>query len=45
LNVGLKRAKFGDVIIQDQVQFGVADEVATYIEANVERAGKTKIRL
>ncbi len=45
LNVGLKRAKFGDVIIQDQVQFAVADEVATYIEANVERAGKTKIRL
>ncbi|WP_312192542.1 YlmH/Sll1252 family protein [Exiguobacterium sp.] len=45
MNVGLKRAKFGDVIIQDQVQFAVADEVATYIEANVERAGKTKIRL
>nr|WP_251133633.1 MULTISPECIES: YlmH/Sll1252 family protein [unclassified Exiguobacterium] len=45
LNVGLKRSKFGDVIIQDQVQFAVADEVATYIEANVERAGKTKIRL
>ncbi|MCK2156827.1 MULTISPECIES: YlmH/Sll1252 family protein [Exiguobacterium] len=46
LNVGLKRGKFGDVVIQDQlVQFAVAKEVASYIEANVDRAGKTKIRL
>ncbi|WP_114571153.1 YlmH family RNA-binding protein [Exiguobacterium flavidum] len=46
LNVGLKRGKFGDIVIQDEiVQFAVAREVASYIETNVDRAGKTKIRL
>jgi len=46
LNVGLKRGKFGDIVIQDEiVQFAVAQEVASYIETNVDRAGKTKIRL
>jgi RNA-binding protein YlmH len=46
MSLGLKRAKFGDILIKDEhIQFIVAKEVADYIRMHLEMIGKTKISL
>lgn len=46
LNAGLKRQKFGDVVLQDGVaQFATTREAIGFIEMNVERVGKARIRI
>ncbi|MDX8364988.1 RNA-binding protein [Cytobacillus sp. IB215665] len=44
MGLGMRRAKFGDVIIQDRiVQFVVAEEVENYIQVNLQSVGKSKV--
>lgn len=46
LNAGLKRQKFGDVVLDDGIaQFATTKEAVGFIEMNVDRIGKAKIRL
>ncbi|TCS84396.1 RNA-binding protein [Tepidibacillus fermentans] len=46
LNIGLKREKFGDILITDTTkQFIVASEVADYVRMELKQIGKTKIYL
>src|SRR5690606_878913 len=46
LGSGVKRSKFGDIIIRDErIQFFVAKEIAEYIQLNVDRIGKTAVTL
>ena len=46
MNLGLKREKFGDIFISDDVvQIVVATEIADYVEMNVETIGKATVRL
>lgn len=43
---GVKREKFGDIIIRDErIQFFVAAEIADYIRLNIQRVGKVKVTL
>lgn len=46
LNAGLKRQKFGDVVLQDDVvQFATTREAVSFIEMNLDRVGKAKVRI
>ncbi|MFV9509969.1 RNA-binding protein [Tepidibacillus sp. LV47] len=46
LNIGLKREKFGDILITDTTkQLIVASEVADYVRMELKQIGKTKINL
>ncbi|MCT4796452.1 YlmH family RNA-binding protein [Exiguobacterium alkaliphilum] len=46
LNAGLKRQKFGDVVLEDGIaQFATTAEAASFIEMNVDRVGKARIRI
>lgn len=46
MNIGLKREKFGDIMItQDDIQLVVASEIADFVKMNVEKIGKASIDL
>ncbi|MBA2874067.1 YlmH family RNA-binding protein [Thermaerobacillus caldiproteolyticus] len=46
MSLGLKRGKFGDILIKDEhIQLLVAKEVADYVRLHLEMIGKTKISL
>lgn len=46
LSLGVKREKFGDIIIVDDViQFVVAKEIAPFVQMNVTTIGKAKVSL
>lgn len=46
MSLGLKRGKFGDIILKDgRVQFFCAEEVSDYIRNNFESIGRASIRL
>ncbi|MDQ1146783.1 RNA-binding protein YlmH [Bacillus sp. SORGH_AS 510] len=46
MSLGLKRGKFGDILMKDgKVQFFAAKEVSSYIQNNVESIGKAGVRL
>ncbi|MDL5375797.1 RNA-binding protein [Exiguobacterium mexicanum] len=46
LNAGLKRQKFGDVVLDDGIaQFATTRDAASFIEMNVDRVGKARIRI
>ncbi len=46
LNAGLKRQKFGDVVLDEEiVQFATTREAVGFIEMNLERVGKAKVRI
>lgn len=46
MGLGLKRNKFGDILIRDKtIQFLTATEIAEYIHANFVMVGRTKIQL
>ena len=45
LNAGLKRQKFGDVVLDEEiVQFATTREAVGFIEMNLERVGKATVR-
>jgi RNA-binding protein YlmH len=46
MSLGLKREKFGDILIQnDQVQFIAAEEMETYLTVNLEKVGKASVTI
>ncbi|WP_419888552.1 RNA-binding protein [Neobacillus niacini] len=46
MSLGLKRGKFGDILMKDgRVQFIAASEISDYIRNNIESIGKASIRL
>ena len=46
MSLGLKRAKFGDIILSgDQVQFYCAEEVSDYVTLELHSIGKASIQL
>lgn len=46
MSLGLKREKFGDILIQnDQVQFVAAEEIETYVRINLEKVGKATVTI
>ncbi|NEU29447.1 RNA-binding protein [bacterium LRH843] len=46
LNLGLKREKFGDIILADgMVQVMTTSDVAEYVELNVQKIGKATVKL
>ncbi|QUP86150.1 RNA-binding protein [Exiguobacterium sp. PFWT01] len=46
LNAGLKRQKFGDVVLDEEiVQFATTREAVGFIEMSLERVGKAKVRI
>ncbi|MEH6946273.1 RNA-binding protein [Bacillus sp. JJ634] len=46
MSLGLKREKFGDILIKDdEVQFVAAEEIDTYLMANLEKVGKATITI
>ncbi|MEJ6527136.1 YlmH family RNA-binding protein [Exiguobacterium sp. USCH10] len=46
LNAGLKRQKFGDVVLEEEVvQFATTREAVGFIEMNLERVGKARVRI
>ncbi|WP_110112906.1 RNA-binding protein [Bacillus sp. CGMCC 1.16541] len=46
MSLGLRRSKFGDILVQDdQVQLVIANETASYIESNLQSIGKGKVHL
>jgi RNA-binding protein YlmH len=46
MSLGLKRGKFGDILIKDgRIQFFAATEVIEYIKSNVESIGKAGVKL
>ncbi|PLT30243.1 YlmH family RNA-binding protein [Peribacillus deserti] len=46
MSLGLKREKFGDVLIdEDTVQFLAAEEIESYLTANLEKIGRSSITL
>ncbi|WHY02307.1 RNA-binding protein [Neobacillus sp. DY30] len=46
MSLGLKRGKFGDILMKDgQVQFFAAAEISEYVKNNLESIGKASIRL
>jgi RNA-binding protein YlmH len=46
MSLGLKRGKFGDILIKDgRVQFFSAAEISDYIKNNLESIGKASVRL
>lgn len=46
MSLGLKRGKFGDILIKDEtIQFFAAKEISNYITGNVESIGKAGVKL
>ncbi len=46
MSLGLKRGKFGDILMKDgRVQFFASQEISDYIKNNLESIGKASIRL
>lgn len=46
MSLGLKREKFGDILLQnDQVQFIAAEEIETYLTVNLEKVGKASVNI
>lgn len=46
MSLGIKREKFGDIIIRDErVQFVVAQEIESFISLNLEKIGNSKVAL
>jgi RNA-binding protein YlmH len=46
MNIGVKRSKFGDILIDgDRVQFVCAKEIAGFIEMNLTKIGKSSIKI
>lgn len=46
MSLGLKRGKFGDILIQnDQIQFVAAEELDSYLTVNLERIGKASVMI
>lgn len=46
MSLGLKRSKFGDIIIHDEtVQVMVAQEIANFLQLNWNKIGKISVRL
>ena len=46
MSLGLKREKFGDILIQnDRVQFVAAEEIETYLNVNLEKVGKASVTI
>ncbi|MEH7247030.1 RNA-binding protein [Neobacillus niacini] len=46
MSLGLKRGKFGDILIKDgRIQFFIAVEISDYIKINLESIGRASIRL
>ncbi|ARK31076.1 S4 domain protein [Halalkalibacter krulwichiae] len=46
MNLGLKRDKFGDIFMSDDViQCVIASEIADYVQANIQTIGKATVRL
>ena len=46
MSLGLKRAKFGDILIQDErVQFIVSNDVASYVQLHLNMVGRAKVSL
>ncbi len=46
MSLGLKREKFGDILIEnDQVQFIAAEEIETYITVSLEKVGKASVAI
>ncbi|MBB5172156.1 RNA-binding protein [Texcoconibacillus texcoconensis] len=46
MNIGLRREKFGDIVVNDgQIQFVVAEDVAQFVEMNLTAISKASVRL
>lgn len=46
MSIGLKREKFGDLLVKDgQVQFVAAREIAAYVKLNLTKVGKSPVSL
>lgn len=46
MSLGLRREKFGDILIQnDQIQFVAAEEIGTYVTVNLDKIGKASITI
>lgn len=46
MSLGLKRGKFGDILIKDdQIQFFAAKEISNYIKTNIESIGRAGVKL
>lgn len=46
MSLGLRREKFGDILIQnDQIQFVAAEEIETYLTVNLEKIGKASVTI
>ncbi|WP_088105018.1 RNA-binding protein [Halalkalibacter urbisdiaboli] len=46
MNIGLKREKFGDIVIEDGIaQLVVASEISDYVEWNVKQIGRATVTL
>ncbi|MDM5328018.1 RNA-binding protein [Neobacillus sp. CF12] len=46
MSLGLKRGKFGDILMKDgRVQFFAASEISDYLKSNLESIGRASIRL
>lgn len=46
MSLGLKRGKFGDILIKDEtIQFFAAKEISDYIKGNLESIGKAGVKL
>ena len=46
MSLGLKREKFGDILIHnDRVQFVAAEEIETYLTVNLEKVGKATVAI
>jgi RNA-binding protein YlmH len=46
MSLGLKRGKFGDILIKDgRIQFIAAKEISDYIQSNLESIGRASIQL
>ena len=46
MSLGLKRGKFGDILIKDgRMQFFAAKEISDYIKSNVESIGRAGVKL
>ncbi len=45
LNIGLKRDKFGDIIVQDHLYFFVETDFVPYLMENLVRVGRAKVEL
>ncbi len=45
MTLGLKREKFGDIYIQEEIQIIIASEISSYVEASLQSIGRASVRL